>query len=202
VFADRVCVYIDGMNLFKRLEYIVKRTDLAVEPFVRRLVGPERRLVRSYFYTAPLTSAADIERQRDQMGFFEYLRNAPYLDLRLGELRDREVRCAKCGERRVMEVQKGVDLALGVDMVSHAARNMYDVAILVSGDGDFVEAVRAVKDLGKHVEVAAFPDGLAKRLQQTSDRWEKLGATWFTPDLFGYRGALPSSWPFPQPVPN
>ena len=51
--------------------------------------------------------------------------------------------------------------------------------MLVSGDGDFSYAVKAVKDMGKHVEVAAFPSNLSWDLAQAADDRE-----FFTPEYF------------------
>ena len=51
-------------------------------------------------------------------------------------------------------VEKGVDVRLATDMVAMGLQNRYDVAVLVSGDGDFADAVQIVKDAGKHVELA------------------------------------------------
>jgi uncharacterized LabA/DUF88 family protein len=48
---------------------------------------------------------------------------------------------------------KGVDIALTKDMLSHAFRDNYDAAVLVSGDGDYVPLVEEVKRLGKQVIV-------------------------------------------------
>ena len=53
-------------------------------------------------------------------------------------------------------IEKGVDMLLGIDLLRHATNNLYDTAILVSGDGDFIHAVQAVKDTEKDVEVAFF----------------------------------------------
>ena len=56
-------------------------------------------------------------------------------------------------------------------MVVHAFRNSYDTAILVSGDTDYSAALQAVKDHGKHVEVALFSDGQSSlHLREISDR--------------------------------
>jgi uncharacterized LabA/DUF88 family protein len=66
-------------------------------------------------------------------------------------------------------VEKGVDMRIGVDMLLQASKNLFDVAILVSGDGDLAEAVRAVKDLGKHVELAALAKGRSWELVQSAD---------------------------------
>jgi len=45
---------------------------------------------------------------------------------------------------------------LVTDMLSMAFKNAYDVAILVSGDNDYVGAVEEIKRLGKRVEIASF----------------------------------------------
>ena len=80
--------------------------------------------------------------------------------------------------------EKSVDVKLAVDMVT--LKDIYDTAILVSGDQDYVPAVQAVKDAGKRVVNVAFrtrdgkmlPGG-ARRLNQMTDstielRYESL----------------------------
>lgn len=49
--------------------------------------------------------------------------------------------------------EKGVDVALAVQMLLDAHHNRFDCAVLFSGDGDFVPLVNAVKCLGKEVVV-------------------------------------------------
>jgi uncharacterized LabA/DUF88 family protein len=68
------------------------------------------------------------------------LRKTPYLEVRLGS--------AKSSRRR-----EGIDVMIATDLLYFAWRGFYDVAILVSGDGDFAYAVRLL-EYGKHVEVA------------------------------------------------
>src|SRR4051812_22386937 len=53
---------------------------------------------------------------------------------------------------------KGVDIALTNEMLSHAFRDNYDSAALVSGDGDYVPLVEEVKRIGKRVHVWFFDD--------------------------------------------
>lgn len=75
--------------------------------------------------------------------------------------------------RRLGE-EKTVDVNLGVDMVTSS--DIYDVAVIVSGDQDYVPAAQAVKNLGKSVVNVAFltrggvllPGG-AQRLNQITD---------------------------------
>jgi hypothetical protein len=67
------------------------------------------------------------------------------------------------------EAEKGVDVALAVDFVFHAARKSFDVGIIVSTDTDLVPALEAGDGLHRawgtpKVEVAAWKP-LGKRLQ-------------------------------------
>lgn len=70
--------------------------------------------------------------------------------------------------------EKTVDVNLGVDLV--LLRDAYDLALIVSGDQDYVPAVQAIKDLGKQVVNVGFlrrdgrllPGGAA-RLNQVTD---------------------------------
>jgi uncharacterized LabA/DUF88 family protein len=56
-------------------------------------------------------------------------------------------------------------------MITHSYKSNYDVAILVAGDNDFAGAVQAVKDNGKHVEVALFgKEGTSQQLRSVADR--------------------------------
>ncbi len=69
---------------------------------------------------------------------------------------------------------KGVDIKLTTDMLAHAFRGNYDVAVLITGDGDFVPVVEEVKRLGKNVIVASFNNGLNPGLQLAADAFVSL----------------------------
>ena len=49
-------------------------------------------------------------------------------------------------------IEKKVDIKIAIDIISLAYENVYDTAVLVSGDGDFVPVVKKVKELDKNVE--------------------------------------------------
>jgi len=71
---------------------------------------------------------------------------------------------------------KGVDIVLARDMLTHAFFNNYDVAVLISGDGDYVPLVTEVKRLGKVVCVAFFEDsGLNPELRLSADAFADIG---------------------------
>ncbi len=71
---------------------------------------------------------------------------------------------------------KSVDIALTKDMLTHAFFDHYDVAILMSGDGDYVPLVNEVKRMGKVVCVGAFAvTGLSTELKLSSDELFDVG---------------------------
>jgi uncharacterized LabA/DUF88 family protein len=52
------------------------------------------------------------------------------------------------------QVEKGVDVALAVDMLTLAFKDRYDVAVLVSSDADYKHAIETIKfETGKQVEL-------------------------------------------------
>ncbi len=70
---------------------------------------------------------------------------------------------------------KGVDIAITKDMLAHAFRQNYEIAVLIAGDGDYVPLVEEVKRLGKRVHVRFFEsDGLHPDLKRASDRFVDL----------------------------
>ena len=82
---------------------------------------------------------------------------------------------------------KGVDIALTKEMLSHAFRDNYDTAALVTADGDFIPLVEEVKRLGKRVHLWFFDascvnpklklsvDRFADLSNRFKDQWERMG---------------------------
>lgn len=72
--------------------------------------------------------------------------------------------CSVCGTEFAGNEEKGVDVDLALTLAEAAWRREYDVAILVSGDGDLERAVRNAKKYGRKVVVAAAPSEASTRL--------------------------------------
>ncbi|MBE0415245.1 MAG: NYN domain-containing protein [Dehalococcoidia bacterium] len=156
---ERVAIFIDGSNFYHALKDNFGRADLDFEVFASRLCC-ERRLIRTYYYNVPVDQNREPQRYADQRKFFDRLHQTPYLTLKLGRL----------VYRGGVPIEKGVDVWLATDMLNLAWKNVYDTAIVVTGDGDFADAVEAVKELGKHVENAYTKKGLSQHLRQACDR--------------------------------
>lgn len=74
----------------------------------------------------------------------------------------------------ILSKEKAVDVKLATDLI--LLSDIYDTAVIVSGDQDFVPAVEAIKDRGKRVVNVAFLErsgkllpGGARRLNQVTD---------------------------------
>jgi len=71
-------------------------------------------------------------------------------------------------------MEKGVDVLIATDMLTGALRDCYDTAILISGDGDFVEVIEEIKRAGKQVENATFASNHSDALINAADLFLEL----------------------------
>lgn len=181
---DRVAIFIDGSNFYHALKASFGKAQIRFDALASALTdySPDRKLLRVYYYSAAYNQTANPDEYAKQQTFFNKLRRTPYLSLTLGRLEPRSIEIdLDSGQRDAIEkivggplptvthVEKGVDVQLAVDMVRLAVADTYDVAILISADGDFAPAVEAVKQLGKHVELGRVKGASCNRLLDVCD---------------------------------
>lgn len=100
--------------------------------------------------------------------------------VRIGELRKVKLRLGRFGREGE---QKGVDLRIGLDLVTHARNGAADIFFLVSGDDDLTEAVEEAQGHGVEVTVLAVPDaadkphGISRHLQRAADDLDLLAGS-------------------------
>ena len=156
-------VFIDGSNLYHSLRQVYGRTDIDFAKFCQKLAR-DREFVRAYYYNASVDQQREAQRYADQLRFFDRLRRIPKLEVKLGTL------VYRGGFPQVPPYEKGIDVRIATDMLTHAFRANYDTAILVSGDTDFADALQAVKDFGRNVEIALFGNAnSSRRLRDVAD---------------------------------
>ncbi len=166
---ERVAIYIDGSNLYHSLKNEFSRTDLDFEKFCNKLLG-KRYLVRIYYYNVPLDQTKEPDQYKDQQKFFSRMRRLPYLETRLGRLIYRNW-------PNEPPYEKGLDVKLATDMLVHGFQDNYDTITLVSSDSDFADALQALKDKGKHVDIALFGSTWASQhLRDIADKVITLDA--------------------------
>ena len=145
--GKNVAVFVDVANIF----YAAKAAGVDID-YVTLLksAGAGRDLVRAYAYTG---LDPDNENQRN---FHDFLRRHGY------KVVSKDIR--KYGDGKV---KANLDIELVVDMMK-TARNL-DIAIVVSGDGDFAPAIRAVQEMGIRVEVISFRGNTSSDLIEVAD---------------------------------
>ena len=133
--GKNVAIFVDVANIF----YAAKAAGVDID-YVTMLKSATagRDLVRAYAYTG---LDPDNENQRN---FHDFLRRHGY------KVVSKDIR--KYGDGKV---KANLDIELVVDMMK-TARNL-DVAIVVSGDGDFAPAIRAVQEMGVRVRGHQLP---------------------------------------------
>lgn len=166
---NRVAIFIDGSNLYHALRSSFGRYDINFAEFTRKLCG-SRQLFRTYYYNVLQDPLLRPEGHREQQEFLDILRNTPYLEVRLGSTK----------LSQGVAVEKGIDVMLATDLLHFAWNDFYDVAVLVSGDSDFAYALQAVKNIGKHIEIAYFENGVSKDLLNLADNWHVLNRSFFS----------------------
>ena len=165
----RVAIFIDGNNFYFGLKKIypddTNFIDFDFEKFCNFLTG-KNELVAIFYYNAPLDRTKDLGKYQNQQRFFEKIKKIPKFNLVLCKLLKRKI----FGIDKYYYVLKEDDIHMAVDLVKGAFKNLYDEAILVSGDGDFVPAVLAAKEEGKFIENVYFKKSASTNLKMNCNR--------------------------------
>lgn len=103
------------------------------------------RLVSAYYYAGLPDPKNDIVSHNKQKKFLNAITAVPFITVKTGYV----MRNAKTGK----DMEKGIDTMLSVDMVFNAIKDLCDILILVSADGDFQYVVKVVSKQDKEVIV-------------------------------------------------
>ncbi|MGH2462669.1 MAG: NYN domain-containing protein [Candidatus Limnocylindria bacterium] len=147
--SKNVAVFVDVANLY----YAARGQDVDVD-YVALLkhATKGRDLIRAYAY-----SGLDPENE-NQKKFLDFLGKNGY------KVVAKDIR--KFGDGRV---KANLDIELVVDLFRLAER--MDVAVIVSGDGDFAPAIRALQDQGVRCEVISFKPNTSSDLFAVADEF-------------------------------
>ena len=166
---ERVSVFIDGNNFYFGLRKLygkdksLKTFDF--EKFAKFLAG-KNKIIAIYYYNAQLDREFNNKKFKSQKEFFSRLRAIPNFHLVLCKLLKRNI----TGTDKYYYIIKEDDIHMAVDMVDGSADDHFDIAILVSGDGDFVPAVKSVKRRDKQIENVYFRGSSSRTLKTHCDK--------------------------------
>ena len=157
--------------------------------------GGDKSFLRAYWYDGAFDpSHKEYDGQRR---FFNAIARTEGIQLRLGNIAERQSRMERPIRRALRETaeglgispdellsefnsrwtfyperrQKGVDTLIVLDMVRLAGRSAFSVAVLIAGDRDLAEVVRTVQDFGIRAIIATpNRNSVAGEVAQLADR--------------------------------
>jgi len=150
--GKNVAVFVDVANIF----YAAKAAGADIDyVLLLKAATAGRDLVRAYAYTG-------LDPENDnQRNFHSFLARNGY------KVVSKDIR--KYGDGKV---KANLDIELVVDLMK-TSRNL-DVAVVISGDGDFAPAIRAVQETGVRVEVISFRGNTSSDLMEVADKFTDI----------------------------
>ncbi|HSU15318.1 NYN domain-containing protein [Longimicrobium sp.] len=176
----QTAIFVDG-GYFDRVSRDCGSPRIDFGKLATELSRPDD-LLRTYYYhclpyMSPVPTPEEEERYAGKQRFFSALNRLNRFEVREGKL---EYRGTDRESNRPIFEQKRVDIYLGVDLVMLAVKQRIHRAILITGDSDFLPAIRAAKNEGVliHLFHGTGPQ------QPHRDLWEEADdRTVITPDL-------------------
>lgn len=159
---ERVIILIDGSNFYHSTREILKPEErINYQKLVNELIG-NRELVNACYYIAPLDIKIDSKKYYKHQEFLNVLTKIPKFKVVLCSLKK-----IKVDDGSFIYLVKGDDVKLSNTLLIGAFDNLYDIAIVVSGDEDFIDSINIVrKRFKKKVENAYFRSSSSYKLRK------------------------------------
>ena len=165
MLLKKLMIFIDGSNLSGgSARYAEKINDPDYEVDVFKLLKRISRgydLIRTYFYSST-AQPQDIRSKTEQFWHQKMITLQTQL-MRHG--------VKVTNKLRQKNKEKGVDVALVTDFLMLGMREAFEVAIIVSGDQDYVNAIEAVQNMGRTVHIACFENSFPDEMYRYVDRY-------------------------------
>jgi len=159
--TPRIAVFIDNSNVFHHILNIKKIDPTWVSLYnplilALKLAGGRNLVYVGFYCVNPPSyllagSQNEIKRYNTAKKYYSEIEKLSGISIKFGDLK---------GTRGQLQ-EKNLDTQLATDMVAMAALDKYDVAVLVSNDGDFKSAIENTKIFGKKIENLFFQGSLS-----------------------------------------
>lgn len=153
--AERKAAVIDGPNFYHGQLLAGWFPDMAK---FDHLLGADQV---TYFTVAPIYQGA-------QTRFYHFLEAQLQWTVRQFPLRRRTTYCEECGQPHIAYVEKSLDVCAAMELMKLGIHDHVDHLLLVTGDRDFLEPVRFLREKGVRVDVVSWRAGLSSDLAAVS----------------------------------
>lgn len=176
---ERVIAYVDGFNLYFGLrEAKLKRYYwLDVSLLAKNLLKPQQHLVATHYFTARIqdtgNNGPDRKRQNDYLEALTLVG----VSCHFGHYLQKAQRCRKCGASWPYYEEKMTDVNIATQMLLDACDDLFDVALIVSGDSDLSTPIQRVRSRfpNKRVIVAFPPGRSSEQLKKHASGYLHIG---------------------------
>ena len=143
----RAMMFIDGANVFHSCKNF--REDYKIDHMkLRDELTKDYDLIRAYFYEA-------IYPNDDSKRSFHNALKAQGFHVETRPI--------------VNSKEKGIDVMLATELLTHAFKDNFDIAVIVSGDQDYIIALKEVKREGKKIVLACFKNSFSNVIKEIAD---------------------------------
>jgi len=159
----RVMSYFDGFNLYfgLRSKNWKKYYWLDLYALSANLLKPGQTLEKVHYVTSrSKTNGHNVVDMQRQNTYLEALAVNPSIQIQYGHYLEKIKTCRFCGATWSDYEEKMTDVNIAVQLLSDAQDNLFDVALVCSGDSDLVTPVRKLRELYPVKQViVVFPPG-------------------------------------------
>ena len=139
-------IFCDHANLFHNIEALKIRMNYSK---LKEIFSENHDLIGFFIYMGIPDKILPKKRN-----FLNYLRAQGFI------IQAKPIMISPTGIKK----QKGVDIFIYKDIVELAEEDTYDKAVLISGDSDFLDVVRKLKELKKEIEIWSFKKSISRSL--------------------------------------
>ncbi len=140
---ERVAVYIDGLNLWHALLSVDKSLKYVdIYSLIASLVKPSQELKFIKYFSA--VQKHHSKNAREYKHYVERLESNE-LEVIIAHFKKKTKECPHCHAQWITQEEKETDVNLSLALFEDAMDDVYDVAIIISGDSDLVPPVKRVR---------------------------------------------------------
>lgn len=140
---DRVEVFIDGFNLYFGIveSGFIHAKWLNLTSLIKSYLTQNQELISIKYFTSRITN--NPAKQKRQSIYLEAI-EATGVQIIYGLYKAIDIECRNCGHTWSVSNEKMTDVNIATHLLIDAKNDIYDTAILISGDSDLVPPIKAV----------------------------------------------------------
>jgi uncharacterized LabA/DUF88 family protein len=182
----KVCCFIDGFNLYHSIADLISRDKsfhranylkwinlrALADAFIKK---QEETLCDVLYFSAYAYWLPDSRKRHE--AFIAANQEKGVVPI-LGNFKEKQKRCPKCGQNYITHEEKQSDVNIAVYLTHYAHHNDFDKAFILTADSDLCHAIRLMKMRFPEKEVSILippgRSGFVRELRECSDSFHKI----------------------------